>query len=395
MIKKVCIVGGGSSGWMSAAYLSLIDNLEVTLIESPTIPIIGVGESCIPSIVDFLETIGINEKDLFDECSAVRKYGIIHKNWNGDGKEWHHMFVTDGEIDLAEQYDWMKNYVYPNKHWRHSYHLDATKLSTLIKIKAGQKVNHVYDDIIKVNTDNHNITSLEGKLGTYKADLYIDCTGFKAVLRNSLPYVINKHKNFKNDFAWAGPGHYREGEAPLPYTETFSMDHGWRWRVCLQHRTGNGYAFSSDTISIEDAKKEFISKTDGLNVEKIFLVKMINGYNPEPWKGNTIAIGLSCGFLEPLEATGLFLTYGMLSVIKRVMFTKNASRKYNMIWNTTYKDISKFLSYFYTGSKLNHTSYWKSFEKTESLEVPEKSAMLLFNEYNYQMLAKGMEVEAL
>jgi tryptophan halogenase len=161
--------------------------------------------------------------------------------------------------------------------------------------------------------------------------------------------------------------------------------------VCLQHRTGNGYAFNKDLISIEQARAEFVAKTPGLLVDKIFEVPIKNKFNPEPYKQNVVSIGLSCGFLEPLEATGLFLVHGMLGTLTRVIDHPRAHDKYNRIWMMVYKDISDFLSMFFNASKMNHTQYWQSFDKVNAVTKP-NYAQFLFSEYNYRMFSSGMNI---
>ncbi len=390
--KSIIVVGGGSAGWMCAAFFAAKKNYNVTLIESANVPSIGVGESTIPSIVDFLDSIGITEQDLFDHCSAVRKYTIQHNNWNGNQESWYHHFCFFDE-EHSEQLTWMQDYVCPNKKWRWAYHLDATRLGNLIRDRSAlpNGVRHVVDDVTKVNFDDSGITSIDCKNNTYTADFYIDCTGFKALVRGELGAEYRSNDSLINDTAVCGPGSYLEGESPLPYTQTFSMDYGWRWRVCIQHRTGNGYAFNSKMISVDDAKKEFIAKTPGLNVDKIFVVPIRNVFNPEPWKKNVISLGLSCGFLEPLEATGLFLVHGPLMLLERLLEDQQGSTKFNKIWTKLYDHIAEFLALQYQTSQLNHTSYWRHFKKVNHINLP-KTKQALFDQYSYRNLAKARNI---
>lgn len=393
MIRKICIVGGGSAGWMVAAYLSKNKALDIQLIESEHIPISGVGESTIPSIIDFMDYVGITEEDLFTHCQAVRKYSIQHNNWNGNGESWMHRFCTASQQE-EEQDMFMRDYTKnPRKH-SYAYHLDATKFGALCRDKAAipNGVIHIRDEIIEVRTNNESVTELVGLKNTYKADLYIDCTGFNAILRSKVGVEYLKHENLVNDCAIAGPGFYGEDEVPLSYTQTFSMKHGWRWRVCLQNRTGNGYAFNKNQISIEQAKQEFIEATPNLHIDKIFVLPFRNAFNPEPWKNNVVSLGLSCGFLEPLEATGLFLIYGPCRILEKLLNDPMGSKKFNRVWKKLYKEIAEFLSMFYTSSRLNN-AYWGQFKKIEYVNCP--SEKYLFIDYNYEQLAKARELEIL
>lgn len=394
-MKNIVIVGGGSAGWMVAAYLAKHTNNNISLVESENIPIIGVGESTIPSIVDFLESIDITEDDLFNDCNAVRKYSIQHFNWNGKNEIWNHRFCYD-EKDIDQQDVWMNNYIKPDVKWRWAYHLDATRLGTVIKEKSGipNGVKHIIDDILEVVVDGELIKKIVGKKSDYIADIFIDCTGFKSLLRSKLPMIKKKHKSLINNCAVCGPGLYQEGERPLPYTQSFAMDYGWRWRVCLQNRTGNGYAFNKDMISIENAKKEFIAKTPGLNVDKIFVVNIDNSYTTEPWKGNVISFGLSCGFLEPLEATGLYLVYGPLQQYVKLIDNPKGQIIFNKLWNRLYRHVSEFVGLIFSSSELNHTEYWKSIPKVSKIEAnPINFKDKFWTDYNYQSLANVRRIE--
>jgi tryptophan halogenase len=385
--KTILIVGGGSAGWMVASYLSTQTNCKITLVESANVPIIGVGESTIPSINDFIESVGLTEQDLFDGCSAVRKYTIQHNNWNGDDSSWWHHFCFD-EDQHQEQMSWMQAQQLPDKKWRHAYHLDATKLGILLRdrVAVPRGVTHIYDDVIEVKHDHQGVTAVVGKQASYTADLYIDCTGFRSLLRKPLGVEYLQHPGLINNYALAGPGEFAEPR--VNYTQTYAMDHGWRWRVCIQHRTGNGYAFNKDLISIDQAREEFIKKTPGLIQDKIFEVPMFNSFNPEPWKHNVVALGLSCGFLEPLEATGLFLVHAPLKLLARLLDDTNSAEKYNRVWRKMYNHIADFLSMHFTTSRLDHTEYWRSIPKITQVELPVKG-QILFDQYSYRQLAQG------
>jgi len=389
--KSIIVVGGGSAGWMAASYLVKHTGCNVSLIESSTVPIIGVGESTIPSINDFIESVGITEQDLFDHCSAIRKYTIQHNGWNGDNTcWWHHFCFNESEHD--EQLQWLQNKQVPNKKWRHAYHLDATKLGKLLRDKVGipNGVKHIIDDVVEITHNHTGITKIVGLAESYSADLYIDCTGFKSLLRKSLGAEYIQHPGLINNYALAGPGKFVE--APVNYTQTYAMDYGWRWRVSIQHRTGNGYAFNKDFVSVEQAKQEFIAKTPGLDVDKIFEVPMFNQYNPNPWKLNVIPLGLSCGFLEPLEATGLFLVHAPLKLLVKLLNDPRGPEKYNRVWKKMYTHIADFLSLHFTTSQLNHTNYWRSIPKIKQILQP-MPGQILFDQYSYRQLANSRLIE--
>lgn len=387
MIKNILIVGGGSAGWMTASYLVSKTNCNVTVVESPNIPIIGVGESTVPSIVDFLEDVGFSEQDLFDKCSAIRKYTIQHNNWtNGNDQWWHHFCFDESEHD--EQLQWLNTKTKPTKKWRYAYHVDATRLGIALRdtVCIPKGVKHILDDVLEVKVGEHGVTGIVGKAGTYVADLYIDCTGFRSLVRKPLGQTLVQHDALINNYAIAGPGDFTAPSAN--YTQTYAMDYGWRWRISLDHRTGNGYAFNKDAVSIDQAVDEFIKKTPGLKKDKIFEVPFANQYNPEPWKQNVVALGLSCGFLDPLESTGLFLIHAPAKMLTRLLNDPNGAKKYNRVWSRLYGHLGKFISLHFKTSNLNHTDYWRSFNKVSKIELPEEN-QTLFNQYSFRQIANA------
>lgn len=389
-MKSILIVGGGSAGWMAAAYMASKTDCSITVVESDNIPIIGVGESTVPSIVDFLEDVGFTEEQLFEKCSAIRKYTIQHNGWTSGTDQWWHHFCFD-ESEHEEQLNWLNTKAKPTKKWRHAYHVDATKLGIALRdaVCIPKGVKHVIDDVVEVQVNEQGVSCVVGKANKYIADLYIDCTGFKSLIRQPLGQTLVQHDALINNYAIACPGDFTAPSAN--YTQTYAMDYGWRWRISLDHRTGNGYAFNKDAVSIDQAVGEFIKKAPGLKTDKIFEVPFNNQYNPEPWKKNVVAIGLSAGFLDPLESTGLFIIHAPVKMLARLINDERGPEKYNRVWSKLYSHLGSFISLHFKTSKLDHTDYWRSFKKVDTINLPEEN-QTLFNPYSFRQIANAREL---
>jgi tryptophan halogenase len=258
------------------------------------------------------------------------------------------------------------------------------------RVAIPKGVTHILDDISEVKFDDKGVSSILGKKSTYTADFYIDCTGFNSMLRKPMGIIYKEHKNLINNYAVAGPGDFA-----LPatnYTQTYAMDHGWRWRISLQHRTGNGYAFNKDLVSIDQAIDEFIRKTPGLKKEKIFHVPFKSGFITDPWKKNVITIGLSSGFLEPLESTGIFLIHGPLKLMVKLLNDSHGAEKFNRVWTKMYNHLGEYISLHYRTSQQSHTEYWRSIPKIDRIKLPEPG-QILFDQYSHRQLANGRGID--
>lgn len=383
---RIMVVGGGTAGWSAAAYLSRRPGFAVTLIESSNIKTIGVGESTIPSIVDFFRSCGISESALFENCSAVRKYGIQHHGWTKRSDPWQHWFAFEGD-DVTDSVRAMTHDM-AGPPGRYAYHLDATRLPDVIRANNPQ-VTHVIDDVVAVDVDEQGVRSVKGNLATYEADFFIDCSGSRAVLRSRFPTVYKQHRNLINNYAVAGPSALTTAE-PLRVTQTFAMDFGWRWKVDLQHRSGNGYAFNKDLCSVDQAVDEFIRRS-GVDPAKVFEVAISNNYLTTPWHKNVLAVGMSCGFLEPLEATGLFLNYYAVEMFDRLHRDPRGQDKFNRMWCNTYTGIAAFLELFFTTSDLDHTAYWRNFPKIHKVRFRPNNLFKKYPSWTGLVQHRGLE----
>lgn len=418
-INDIVIVGGGSAGWLTAAGLvRYFPEKKITVLESEKIPTVGVGESTNAYIKEYINIhLGIEDKNFMPGVDAIYKMSVKFNDFYyvGDGG-FHYPFVstyTDGlEPFNEEAWEIVKNF-YPeisrqdfvkslvstshlfednkisaneslvfdnyNPNYMLGYHLDANKLGVWLRenycIPKG--VSHVVGEVKKVVVSNEGIERLQTSVGNITADLYLDCTGFKSLLLSSLKeseYVDLSNK-LPNNKAWAVPiGYSNIYEEMTPYTNSTALKNGWAWYIPIWSRIGNGYAYCDKYISEDDALLEFkdylLSDRNKRNLTKeeledlpFFSLNMKAGFYKESFVKNVCAIGLSSGFLEPLEGTGLyFITDAVLLLTKTLsrgrinQFNKDS---FNMYMQAKWSDWSDILSTFYAYSARNDSDYWK------------------------------------
>ena len=408
---KIIIVGGGTAGWLSAAFLSQQlpiasgRKIDITLIEASDIPTVGVGEATVPSLRETLAACGISEVEFLTSCDATFKHGIKFVNWRRDpsndkGESYFHPFgaplkvgtidpmrawsklpqETRGEIaDLFSVQSEMAEAGQAPKHVKdrpydgalsYAYHLDAGKFAQYLKTRfRAQGVNHIIGKVsdVKMEPESENIGSLVLEDGsTHSADLFIDCTGFAARLINA-----DKANRFidKTDVLFVD----RAVTTRLPhdgisningYTTCTAQSAGWIWDIVLQNRRGVGHVYSSNYIDDEQAKAELADylgmATDYLETRKL---KMRIGYHEQQWRGNCVAIGLASGFLEPLESTGIYLTemanWALSDLLPRFMAGGSPQSQFTSAMVHHYENIVDFLKLHYAISGRRDTAFWR------------------------------------
>ena len=408
---KIIIVGGGTAGWLSAAFLSQQlpissgRNIQITLIEASDIPTVGVGEATVPSLRETLAACGISEVDFLKSCGATFKHGIKFVNWRKTpqdevGESYFHPFgapLQVGSVSPLRAWSKLSPEIRGNiadlfsiqsemaetgrapKHMKdrpydgalsYAYHLDAGKFAEYLKQRfRAQGVNHIIGKVAKVDIqpDSDNIRSLEMEDGTtHSADLYIDCTGFAARLINA-----DKQNEFidKTDVLFVD----RAVTTRLPtkgissingYTTCTAQSAGWIWDIVLQNRRGVGHVYSSKYIDDTQAKSELAAylkcDEDELETRKL---NMRIGYHQKQWRGNSVAIGLSSGFLEPLESTGIYLSemanWALVDLLPRFMAGGNPQAQYSQAMSHHYENIVDFLKLHYAISGRRDSDFWR------------------------------------
>lgn len=418
IVRNVVIVGGGSSGWISAAYLiKTFPNMNITVIESPNHPIIGVGESTILDIIRLRNYLEIDEKEFMRNTDASYKMSIKFTDfYKEDSGGFHYPFRTPDlsntsyglsdwleikafypetkNTDFAESYFPSAQLFNRNRftkdlrgtfgNWNPDtdtvYHFDATKFGIWLRDSyckpRGIKV--VSDYVEEVITGAQGVEKL--LLGSKKyitADLYIDCTGFKSLLlEQSLNEPFEDYGHLiPNNRAWATQLPYVNKELELePFTNCTAINNGWCWNIPLWSRIGTGYVYNDSYVAPEDAKEEFKqylmsskvviprSKEQLENLE-FKDIKMKIGIHSRTFVKNVVAIGLSAGFIEPLESNGLFTVHAFIEKLAKALLRGEINQFDRDVYNTAtrgvFDNFAEFVSLHYALSLRSSSKYWK------------------------------------
>jgi tryptophan 7-halogenase len=421
-IQSVIIVGGGTTGWMAAAYLAkaLQGSVAITLIESDRIPTVGVGEATVPSIrPDLFDFLEIPESEWMPQCNATFKIGIKYVNWAyppsvTKNNTFYHIFGESKECDgIPLTHYWLKkrlsgyecpmsfccyssaklceNYKSPKFFdggigTNYAYHFDASLVAQfLTKWSTKQGVVRVIDQVSDVVLDNTGaISCLKTQKGNiYKADLYLDCSGFQGLLINQVlkePF-ISYSDNLLCDSAVATAIPTNDNDNNFrPYTTATALSCGWVWEIPLYGRIGTGYVYSQQFLSPEEAEKEF--RAFHGSAAKDIRVKHLNmrvGRTQRAWVKNCISLGLASGFIEPLESTGIYFIYAALKQLLRYFPDKSMNSvlrdKYNERIAYMIDDVRDFIVLHYCTTSREDTLFWKT--NKFDIKIPESLKTLL------------------
>ncbi len=401
---RVVIAGGGTAGWITAAALSsqLGVILDIILVESDAIGTIGVGEATIPTHCAFHRLIGVNEQEFMRATGASFKLGIAFENWGRIGDRYIHSFGQIGKPTwMADFYPmWaqakalgfggdLDDYCYElqaaeagkfatseQSNISYAYHLDAGKYAQFLRKKsekAGVTRQEGKIDDVQINSENGTIESIILEDGSkVEGDIFIDCTGFRALLMRQALGV-----EFDDWSAWLPMNRavalQSEGNAAfLPYTRAIARDCGWQWQIPLQHRTGNGHVFCSDFMDDDAALKILMDNLPGKALTDPRFIGFQTGKLQKAWEKNCIAIGLSGGFMEPLESTSIHLIQiAVTRLIKMFPHNDNMCKLaayYNSEVDEEYDSIKDFLILHYFATQRDDTEFWKS---RQNMSIPD------------------------
>ncbi len=430
-INNIVIVGGGSAGWLLAGLIASEHiggdhkNVSVTLIESPDVKTVGVGEGTWPTMRSTLQKIGISETDFLLQCSASFKQGTKFVGWSNadEAHYYYHPFsVPAGYADINLVPFWQRHrnevsfanavsvqgYVCDNNLApkqretpeyayviNYGYHLDAGKFAQLLQKHCTTRlgVRHIVDHVTQVNGDpdgDIRSVSTTGN-GDIEGDLFVDCTGFAALLLGEhyqIPYVDKRHILF-NDSALAVQISYANEDDPIAsQTISTAQSAGWIWDIGLTSRRGVGYTYSSEHSTDEEADdtlRRYIGATSKVDVDSLKPRKIVfqPGHRKKFWHRNCVAVGMAAGFLEPLEASALVLVELAGKMISEDLPANRdvmdiVAKRYNETFLYRWDRIIDFLKLHYVLSQRSDSSFWMDNRKPETIPDSLKQCLSLW-----------------
>ncbi len=400
-LKKICIVGGGTAGWIAAALMAEHFKgrmAQVELVESDDIGTIGVGESTVPPFLEMLKKLGINEQDFIQQTQASFKLGIQFDDWTEKGESYFHPFGAIGvPVDVSDFYPvWLKarmngyrrplmdfasaaqmaaheRFMLPFKAQRspiggasYAVHVDAKRVARYLRdfaeARGVKRTEGIVEDVM--TRPDGFVSGLKLKSGqTVEADFFIDCTGFRALLIGKTLGV-----GYTDWSEWlmcdrAIAVQTENVGAPKPYTLAQAQDCGWRWRIPLQHRTGNGHVFCSRYMSDDEATARLLAQVEGRPVVNPMVVPFKTGVRQKIWDRNVLSLGLASGFIEPLESTAIHLIYRGMDFFFRLMpdldCDPELAAEYNRRMTVDYEEIRDFIILHYALTRRDDTPFWR------------------------------------
>ncbi|WP_295802891.1 tryptophan halogenase family protein [uncultured Microbulbifer sp.] len=406
-IRKVIVAGGGTAGWMTAAALSKLlgKNLDIKLVESEAIGTVGVGEATIPTLHLFHQLLGIDEREMMAATNATFKLGIAFENWKEVGEDYIHSFGAAGKDCWACNFShfWVKGRklgidypigdytkehlgaqmgryaVSPRSERTHAYHFDASLYARYLRALAEKHgAVRIEGKIEQVQLDHHtgDIRALQLDSGELlEGDLFIDCTGFRGLLIDQA-----LHSGFDDWGHWlpcdrAVAVQTGKSANPVPYTRSIARESGWQWRIPLQSRTGNGLVFCSHYMDENQALEQLLQNVEGEPLNQPRVIPFRTGTRRQHWNKNCVAIGLSSGFIEPLESTSIHLI--QRSIVRLMtLFPSNGIvaadvDEYNRLIREETENVRDFVVLHYKLTDRQDSEFWRY---CRGMDIPESLA---------------------
>ncbi|MCQ8877097.1 tryptophan 7-halogenase [Pseudoalteromonas shioyasakiensis] len=448
-IKDVVIAGGGTAGWITAALLNKVLGkvVNITLVESDQIGTVGVGEASIPPILHLNAALGIPESEFIKATQATIKLGIEFENWRAPNHSYMHAFGDIGkDFPFCEFYhfwlrakqqgsktdfwDFSLNYQAAKQHkfthlkqipntqltgLNYAYHFDATLYGEFLKsLSTSRGVKRIEGKIAHVHQCEESgfVRALELDDGqSISGDLFIDCTGLNALL---IEQTLNT--GFEDWSHWllcdsALAVQTKSANDPVPYTRSIAHDAGWQWQIPLQHRIGNGLVFSSRHMTDEQAKQQLLDNLPGEPITEPRVIRFKTGRRRKQWHKNVVAIGLSSGFLEPLESTSIHLiqtaAIRLIKLFPHNGIDANLVDTFNQQSQTELERIRDFIILHYKLTERTDSAFWRQCKQMSIPDTLQKKIDLftvtgkiireddeLFAEVAWQQVMIGQGLEA-
>ncbi len=402
--RRIVIAGGGTAGWMAAAALArtMGDAIELTLVESDAIGTVGVGESTIPPLVTYNRLLGISEAEFMRETQATFKLGIEFENWKQQGHKYFHSFGLTGRDHWSAgfQHFWMHGLTkghtasfddyclelkaahagrfahLPDNRMNYAYQLDSTLYGRYLrKLAEADGAMRVEGRIAQVELapESGNIAALVLDSGQrIEGDLFIDCTGFRALLIEGALHVGYDDWTHYLPCDGAIAVQTASVRRPIPYTRAIAHDAGWQWRIPLQHRQGNGIVYCSRYLERDAALDRLLSTAEGQRLTEPNFIRFTTGARRKQWHRNCIAVGLSGGFLEPLESTSIHLIQrAILRLIRMLPMGEVSERdvaEFNDQQLTDMYQVRDFLILHYKATERRDSPFWR---QCAAMEIPD------------------------
>lgn len=414
VISKVVIIGGGTAGWMTAAAMSRYFNdgrRTITLVESDAIGTVGVGEATIPPIRNFNGMLDIQENEFLRETRGTFKLGIEFVNWGKQGDRYFHPFGSYGQdlhgIDFHQLYlrevargggggiheysmssvaASMGKFARPApgaqslvSQMFYAFHFDANLYAAYLR-RLAEKQGTIRREgrITKAhrNSETGDISHIEMEDGSIvEGELFVDCSGFRGVLiEDALETGYEDWSHYlPMDRAIALPT--ANVGSPPPFTRSTAHGAGWQWRIPLQHRTGNGHVFSSKYMTEDEAQSILLANVEGEPLAEPRTLRFVTGMRKKAWNHNVVSLGLSAGFIEPLESTSIHLIQNGIARLFALFPDKQISPverdEYNRGMRELYEDVRDFIILHYKATQRDDTPFWRY---VRDMPVPESLA---------------------
>ena len=408
-ISKVVVVGGGTAGWMSAALIKRVLGaaIDIELVESEDIGIIGVGEATIPPILHVNNVLGLDEAEFLRETKATIKLAIRFENWRVEGERYYHTFGAPGRSQAfchfhhywtrarksgydTNLWDYDLNYLCAEANkfaklqvkdpvWElpYAYHFDSSLYGQYLRRyseRLGVRRTEGLIEDCKLDAESGDIRTLLLKGGRQvDGDFFIDCSGGRGLLikqKLGVPFEDWGHW-LPCDRAMAVPS--ERFEETVPYTRSIAHSAGWQWRIPLQHRNGNGLVYSSQHYSDDQAADILLNNLDSKQLADPKIIPFKTGRTAKQWSNNVVAVGLSSGFLEPLESTSIYLIQAavvrLMHLFPHAGCTPELIDEYNRQSKIEFELIRDFIIMHYYLNERDDSDFWRDLQ---TMDIPER-----------------------